>query len=290
MSSNRDGIMRPIKELIWHCTATPEGREVSVVEIDAWHKARGWSRIGYHKVVHLDGTVSDGRPISKIGAHVRGKNTGTIGYVYVGGVEKDGRTPKDTRTAAQKRTMRRLTKQAIAEYGLTEVSGHRDYAAKACPCFDARAEYRGLVESVSGKVDFGARADDILERGDYGPAVAEWRRKLAEYGYDVPPGTVFDQLTEQCTRWFQRARGIVIDGQVGPQTIEAMDDALNDVEPRQSELAIVRTVQPPTTGGKVAAGILGAIAALIIAVAAEAGIAESAVVNMILDLVGGGQP
>ncbi|RUU80251.1 peptidoglycan-binding domain-containing protein, partial [Mesorhizobium sp. M7A.F.Ca.MR.362.00.0.0] len=51
--------MRPIKELIWHCTATPEGREVSVKEIDAWHRARGWSGIGYHKVVYLDGSVHD---------------------------------------------------------------------------------------------------------------------------------------------------------------------------------------------------------------------------------------
>ncbi len=139
--------MRKISELIWHCTATPEGREVSAAEIDRWHKARGWTGIGYHKVVHLDGSVSQGRPESKIGAHVAGRNTGTIGYVYVGGVERDGKTPKDTRTAAQKRTMRRLTIEAIKKYGLTMVSGHRDYAAKACPCFDARGEYGPLLKA-----------------------------------------------------------------------------------------------------------------------------------------------
>ena len=137
--------MRKINELIWHCTATPEGREVSVKEIDAWHRQRGWSGIGYHKVVHLDGSVSEGRPESKVGAHVAGRNTGTLGYCYVGGVEKDGRTPKDTRTPAQKATMRRLTVEAIAKYGLTKVSGHREYAAKACPSFDARAEYSGIL-------------------------------------------------------------------------------------------------------------------------------------------------
>lgn len=137
--------MRKINELIWHCTATPEGREVSAREIDRWHRERGWAGIGYHKVVHLDGSVSEGRPESRVGAHVAGHNTGTIGYVYVGGVEKDGKTPKDTRTKAQKKTMERLTREAIAKYGLTKVSGHHDYAAKACPCFPARKEYARLL-------------------------------------------------------------------------------------------------------------------------------------------------
>jgi hypothetical protein len=138
--------MRKISELIWHCTATPAGREVSVKEIDAWHKARGWSGIGYHKVVHLDGSVSEGRPESRIGAHVAGRNAGTIGYVYVGGIDaNDRKKARDTRTAAQKRTMERLSREAIAKYGLTMVSGHRDYATKACPCFDARKEYAHLL-------------------------------------------------------------------------------------------------------------------------------------------------
>lgn len=136
--------MRAINELIWHCTATPAGREVTRAEIDSWHKARGWKGIGYHKVVHLDGSVSEGRPESEVGAHVEGHNTGTIGYTYVGGV--DGQmNPLDTRTLAQRATMERLTREAIQRYGLKKVSGHHDYAAKACPCFPARAEYAPLL-------------------------------------------------------------------------------------------------------------------------------------------------
>lgn len=142
--------MRAISELIWHCTATPEGREVTRGEIDRWHKDRGWSGIGYHKVVHLDGSVSNGRPESEVGAHVAGHNTGTIGYVYVGGITKHGKS-KDTRTPEQKATMLRLTKEAIAKYGLKLVSGHRDYAAKDCPCFDARKEYAPLLEPKGGQ-------------------------------------------------------------------------------------------------------------------------------------------
>lgn len=139
--------MRPINELIWHCTATPEGRHVTRDQIDQWHKARGWKGIGYHKVVHLDGSVSEGRPESEIGAHVSGHNTNTIGYVYVGGLDKDKLQPKDTRTKAQKATMIRLTQEAIAKYNLKKITGHREYAAKACPCFDAAKEYMPLISS-----------------------------------------------------------------------------------------------------------------------------------------------
>ncbi|MBZ9653564.1 N-acetylmuramoyl-L-alanine amidase [Phyllobacterium lublinensis] len=136
--------MRPINELIWHCTATPEGREVSVATIRQWHKDRGWSDIGYHKVVHLDGSVEDGRPESKVGAHCENHNTGTIGYVYVGGCDKNMK-PKDTRTDAQKKTMLAITRAAIAKYGIKKVTGHNQYAAKACPSFDVRKDELGKL-------------------------------------------------------------------------------------------------------------------------------------------------
>jgi hypothetical protein len=81
---------RPIVEVIIHCTATPEGRDVSMATIRGWHKKQGWKDIGYHYVVMLDGTVEQGRPEGQIGSHVAGHNTGTMGVVYVGGVAKDG--------------------------------------------------------------------------------------------------------------------------------------------------------------------------------------------------------
>lgn len=147
--------MRKITELVWHCTATPEGREVLVGEVDRWHRDRGFRRsrpvgnpkltsIGYHKLVHLDGSVSIGRDPSEVGAHVAGHNTGTLGYCYVGGITKTGKS-KDTRTPAQKKTMLALSRDAVANFGVTKISGHRQYAAKDCPCFDAAKEYGGLV-------------------------------------------------------------------------------------------------------------------------------------------------
>ena len=74
---------RSINEIIIHCTATPEGRECSVDEIRQWHKARGFTDIGYHYVIHLDGRVENGRDVDIAGAHCTGHNTHSIGVVYV---------------------------------------------------------------------------------------------------------------------------------------------------------------------------------------------------------------
>ncbi|MDE6296543.1 MAG: N-acetylmuramoyl-L-alanine amidase, partial [Muribaculaceae bacterium] len=66
--------MRKIDKIILHCSATPEGRMVTVNDIRAWHKARGFRTIGYHYVVYLDGSVHGGRAVEEVGAHCLGEN------------------------------------------------------------------------------------------------------------------------------------------------------------------------------------------------------------------------
>lgn len=133
--------MRKINYIIIHCTATPEGRRVTNEEITRWHKARGFRTIGYHYVVYLDGTVHVGRPENEIGAHCQGRNADSIGVCYVGGLDKSGK-PKDTRTPLQKQALARLLKQLRVKYPNAVICGHRDFANKACPCFDAKNEYQ----------------------------------------------------------------------------------------------------------------------------------------------------
>ena len=104
--------MRKINLIVVHCTATPEGRDVTVADIDRMHRARGWKKIGYHYVVYRDGSVHEGRPVNEVGAHVYGHNANSIGVVYVGGVAKDGKTAKDTRTTGPAQSPHRPAAEA----------------------------------------------------------------------------------------------------------------------------------------------------------------------------------
>lgn len=136
---------RKITEIIVHCSATREGVNQTVAQIRKYHvEQRGWSDIGYHYVVYLDGTIHAGRPLGKAGAHCIGHNQNSIGVCYVGGCASDGKTPKDTRTDAQKAGLLKLIKRLKAEYPQATVHGHYEFARKACPCFNAFKEYRDV--------------------------------------------------------------------------------------------------------------------------------------------------
>ena len=136
--------MRNINKIIVHCTATPEGRDVSVNEIRRWHvEDRNWSDIGYHWVVTLNGTLEEGRPEYRNGAHAKGFNKNSIGVCYVGGVDEN-LDPKDTRTDAQKETLKCILEDLKDRYPRAQIIGHRDVSSKACPSFDAKEEYKDI--------------------------------------------------------------------------------------------------------------------------------------------------
>lgn len=135
--------MRKITEIIVHCTATRERLDIGAAEIDRYHRQRGFDSIGYHYVVRLDGSIEKGRDESAVGAHCLSHNVCSIGVAYVGGIDADGK-PKDTRTPAQKRSLSALLTELRRRYPGAKIHGHRDFAAKVCPCFDATKEYAAL--------------------------------------------------------------------------------------------------------------------------------------------------
>lgn len=133
--------MRKIDEIIVHCSATPRGREVKAAEIDRWHRERGFRCIGYHYVVGLDGRIERGRQESETGAHCMGHNARSIGVCYVGGLSSDGKVALDTRTDEQRVALTELIMRLKERYPGARVYGHRDFANKECPCFDAGREF-----------------------------------------------------------------------------------------------------------------------------------------------------
>lgn len=145
--------MLPIRYLTIHCAATPEGQPRTVAQLNAIAQAK-FGQKSYHHIVTLDGVAHRNIPDDVKGAHVGGKNTGNIGIVYVGGLAKDGKTAKDTRTPEQKATLRRLVDEYKKKYPGIIVRGHRDWSPdldkdgkiephewlKSCPCFDVATE------------------------------------------------------------------------------------------------------------------------------------------------------
>lgn len=135
---------RNIKEIIVHCSATAEGKDFTVAQIRQWHLQRGFTDIGYHYVIYRDGSIHVGRSEEVSGAHCTGHNTISIGVCYIGGCASDGKTPKDTRTAAQKKALLELLRELKKKYPSAKIHSHRDYANKACPSFDATKEYSSI--------------------------------------------------------------------------------------------------------------------------------------------------
>ncbi len=147
---------KSIDTIMIHCTATPPRREVSVKELDGWHKARNFepytdpktgkkTYAGYHLLVHIDGSYERIRPDDHRGQHCTQSdmNNRAVSICYVGGVDNNNK-PCDTRTEAQKRTLFSLVRTMRARYPGAQIVGHRDYAPKACPSFDAKTEYRNI--------------------------------------------------------------------------------------------------------------------------------------------------
>ena len=141
--------MREIKEIHIHCTATREGHAITADEIRKWHKARGWSDIGYHYIIGFQ-QIEFGRPLYRQPASAKGHNKSSAALAYVGGLDANGKA-KDTRTPRQKELLVKIIKQLKAKYPKAIIIGHRDLSPdrdgdskveksewlKSCPCFPA---------------------------------------------------------------------------------------------------------------------------------------------------------
>lgn len=118
-----------------HCSATPAAMDIGVTEIRQWHLARGWSDIGYHFVIRRCGVVQQGRPLSKMGAHVRGHNKGNIGICLIGGYD-DALQAQDNFTFAQRKALFGLIAKLQRQFKIKDedVRGHNEWdGGKACP-------------------------------------------------------------------------------------------------------------------------------------------------------------
>ncbi len=135
-----------IRFLVIHCTATRYDRDYTVEQLERDHRLRGFDGIGYHFYIRKDGTLTQCRPLEKVGAHAKPYNHCSLGIAYEGGLDDNGK-PADTRTRAQVDRLKSLLVELKRLFPDAQILGHRDLRSatpKECPCFDAAWEYRHL--------------------------------------------------------------------------------------------------------------------------------------------------
>lgn len=147
--------MRNIKYIAVHCTASSQ--HATIKELLLEFKRKGWSKPGYHYIVDVSGRVFNTLSEDEVSNGVKGFNSNLINVAYIGGIDAKGK-PVDNRTEEQKKSLLLLLKALKKKYPNAIIQGHRDFSPdtnkngivdpweriKACPCFDAKVEYKNL--------------------------------------------------------------------------------------------------------------------------------------------------
>lgn len=136
--------MRPIKYIAVHCTATPQTTTVESIK-QYWKTQLGWKMPGYHFIVKADGQVVNLLPIEQVSNGVKGFNSVTINVCYIGGIDNNKKST-DNRTPQQKQSLLKILKELKQKFPKAIIQGHSQFpnVNKACPCFDAKKEYKDL--------------------------------------------------------------------------------------------------------------------------------------------------
>lgn len=107
-----------------------EAVKCTAQDVHSWHRANGWTGIGYHFFVRKDGTIYRGRPLDVVGAHVQGMNSCSIGIC----AEGDYHAKEKTMPQAQKKSIIELCQYLKKNYyPNAKIVGHREIGDSNCP-------------------------------------------------------------------------------------------------------------------------------------------------------------
>jgi N-acetyl-anhydromuramyl-L-alanine amidase AmpD len=227
--------LKRVDYIVVHVTATPPKVDIGAREVDAMHRQRGFSSIGYHHVIRRDGRIEPGRAEDDIGAHVQGFNSVSLGVSMVGGVDARG-TPRDNATPAQYRALETLLRALAERHPRAQVCGHRDLSpdgdgdgviepqehVKACPCFDAVpwARARGLpAAGIRGAWD--NRAPAAPRGPDARDAYLQRLLVRAGYAFGAIDGDIGPR-TRSAIRQFQLWAGLPESGEFDRRTVSKL--------------------------------------------------------------------
>ncbi len=199
----------------------------SVEDIHRWHKENGWSGMGYHFLVRKDGSIWEGRPIDKVGAHAYGYNNDSIGICFEGNFEKEKMSTE------QKNAGKWLVSYVRKLYPtITTIQRHKDLMATACPGRNfpfseikegvvTKQGYTGTFPNikVAYTVDGTKKYRNYLKQGDKGTQVRNLQRLLNWLGYKLDVDGDFGPLTRSAVMQFQKKYKLDVDGLFGEKSL-----------------------------------------------------------------------
>ena len=144
-------------------------------DIHRIHLNNGWSGIGYHFFVRLNGEIYEGRPIDKVGAHIVGQNAHSIGVCFEGNYENRTIMPYEQLQAG-----RELLEYLKNKYPKATIGKHKDFQSTACP-----GKYFPFDEIVMENASLKDQNSKESAVYNWVPVCPEWSQPYVQKAWDL---------------------------------------------------------------------------------------------------------
>ena len=208
--------------IVIHCSDTPPSMDVGASDIDRWHRAKGWFRIGYHFVIRRNGEIEFGREVNQVGAHTLHYNERSVGICLIGGRKENSRQAENNFTPAQFETLEKLVTELEQKFPKANVVGHCQLnKGRECPSFDVPTWMSHRAKPTQKDRDFKPLVYSVLRPGSKGPLVRSLQAKLNRW-YVLGVDGFFGPQTQDAVKAFQNREKLIADGIVGDRTWTAL--------------------------------------------------------------------
>ena len=195
--------------------------------VQSWHMSQGWGDSGQQFTISRGGYIMEGRhgSISKLRGgttFIRGIHAGAPANGESIGIENEGLYTGVQPPGALYDSLLNLCAHLCSQYGIaaSKILGHRDFMATQCPGDKLYAMLPQLRADVAEKLGQQPPPPTwpTVKKGASGERVRSIQYLLRQAGDTTAVDGAFGPGTETDVREFQTAKGLTVDGVVGPQT------------------------------------------------------------------------
>jgi len=232
----------PVSTVFLHHTVTPVSSD-SKADMRRVTNYNSYVDVPYNVVVHPNGDIFTGRYLNgmpALGAHTGGHNSTSLGIALIGRYDQ-GVAPSAEALASIARVLNAFGQQGFITKTF-RLKSHSDAPyATACCGTNLKAQIASIYANanvVGGifvpqpvpqkpqapKSNYPAYPM-LLRRGMKNVFIGQFQQKFHDRGWRIVVDHDFGPATEKVVRAFQREKGLVEDGIVGPQTWRAIWNA-----------------------------------------------------------------